>query len=172
MQAVRGDCARERNVDDAGFDDREAILRVDRENAREAIESDEHAAVGERSAGEAGARAARNERETAARELAHHRDHFIARSRKHREPRPLVIRRQRVRGVRQQFARPKQHASRTDDLGEAVGEGLVDRLRGREGSGCGHARKLRGDDAQTTGDVTVMQRGSERDELSVDRRDA
>ena len=104
VQSVRGDRARQRDVHDARLDDREQILGVDRQNAIESVESDEHDAVGERTARQSGARATRNERQIALGELANDGDELVARAGKDRERRLLVVRRQRIRRVRQQLA--------------------------------------------------------------------
>jgi hypothetical protein len=50
MQPVRRDGARERHVHDAWLDHGETFHRIDRQNARQAIESDEHHVIGERAA--------------------------------------------------------------------------------------------------------------------------
>jgi hypothetical protein len=47
VQAELDRLARQPRIDDAGLHARESVDRVDVENAREAIEADEHDAVGE-----------------------------------------------------------------------------------------------------------------------------
>ena len=127
MKAVRRDGAAQRDVHHARLDDRESILRVDRKDAIEAIEPDQHDAVGERAAGQAGARAARHERRC--RSLASSTTTAITSSRvpgKTASAGLLEVRRQRVGRVREQLARPEQHAPLADDCGEARGERLID----------------------------------------------
>ena len=79
VKTVRRGGARERHVDDARLDGREAFDRIDRENPRQAIEADEDDVVGERAARQTGAGAARHERHVRFGEQPNDGDELVAR---------------------------------------------------------------------------------------------
>ncbi len=91
VESVRCDGAAQRGVHHARLDGRREVVGIDGDDARQAIEPEEHGALGERAAGEAGAGAARHERHVGASQLAHDGDDFVARSGKDGESGLLVV---------------------------------------------------------------------------------
>ncbi len=139
MQPEYAGRACERGVHDAWLDDGHAILDVDREDARELVESKEHRiAAGERAGGEPGAGAARHEGAAGGGDRAHDLHELIARAREHGQPRETAMRGQGVGRVYLQFRSARDHPALADDRGQRGGER---RLIGKRGGG-GHVGNL------------------------------
>jgi len=119
MQPVRRRRTRQRDVHDTGLDDRESFDRVDRQDARESIEADEHDVVRQRTTGQASAGAARHERNTVFGEQPNDCYEFIARSRKDAEAWLLRVTGQAIAPVDDELVRTGQDTARADDVREA-----------------------------------------------------
>ena len=106
---------RESRVDDTRLNVRDAIGRVDVDDARETIESQEHRAIGQCAAGQTSAGAARHKSHVFLGEESHHGNQLLACAWKHGEPRMCAITGQRIGVVSQQLGRPLFDPAVTDN---------------------------------------------------------
>jgi hypothetical protein len=134
VQSERRHGARQRDVHDPRLDHRQPVLRIDRQDARQPVEPEDHDAVGERATREPGARAAGDERGVVRGERADDRDQLVARPGKDGQRRSPMIAGEPVRIVHAQLARALLHVPAADERGQRVDQ------RGRDGRRPGERR--------------------------------
>ncbi len=144
-QSVRCDVLVEPEIHDAGLDRGAAVFDVEREDLLEAVEPDDDDVVGERSAGQSGAGASRDEWESFIGQQSHDCDGLFTRPRKNSEPGLAPVAGQSIGVVDQQLARPTQHVALAHDFGQLLSDPGPHRRGGspsRGGSRLGHPWNL------------------------------
>ena len=125
LQAVAGRGTREFRIDDAGFDHRHAIHRIDAQNFREAIESDQHDVVGKCTTGQTGAGTAWHERHPGRGQRLYHVYDFVLRAGEHGKVGKRAISREPVGIVGHEFGRAGFHPARADDSGKGSEQSIA-----------------------------------------------
>jgi hypothetical protein len=112
---VRAGRARERHVHHAGLHHRELVLGVDRDDAVEPVEPDDHHVVGERAPRQPVPAPRATNGTPSLREHAHHAHQLVARAWQHHQRRLPMVAGQPVRVVDPHLGGPVQRVPRTHD---------------------------------------------------------